>query len=103
MGYWRFIVSEIDTLIDAEDTKTSHVEALEWFKERLEEKLMRGVRLELHGEQFGKWTVVSPAENLNRKTRWICRCECGKERKVLTENLMNGLSNSCGCAGRRAR
>jgi hypothetical protein len=62
---------------------------------------MRGSRLNLLGQLFGKWRVIAIAPNLNRKTRWHCMCACGTERDVLTENLMNGLTSSCGCGGRR--
>src|SRR5699024_196556 len=31
----------------------------------------------------------------------VCECECGNERKVLKENLTQGLSLSCGCRRRR--
>jgi hypothetical protein len=63
--------------------------------------MTRGIRRNLRGRLFGKWKVLEEADNLGRKTRWRCVCSCGTERVVLTENLMNGLSNSCGCQGRR--
>jgi hypothetical protein len=45
------------------------------------------------GEKFDKWTVIE-----YRPTgRFLCRCDCGAERVVLTTSLMSGKSKSCGC------
>jgi len=62
---------------------------------------MRFHPLDLYGEQFGCWVVVSPASPLHRKTRWLCRCRCGTVREVLTTNLRTGFSRSCGCGGKQ--
>jgi hypothetical protein len=61
---------------------------------------MSGKRLNLRKRIFGLWTVIEPAENLGQKTRWLCKCICGTVRPVTTENLVSGLSNSCGCKGK---
>lgn len=53
-------------------------------------------KIDLMGGQFGKWTVIAPAPNSGRQTRWLARCACGKERRVLTSNLRGGTSKSCG-------
>ncbi len=52
------------------------------------------------GQKFGRWEVLSKAENLRDRTRWFCRCACGTERKVKTDTLKSGTSKSCGCIGR---
>lgn len=39
----------------------------------------------------GGWNTTS--------ARWLCRCECGKEKVVLGSNLLNGSTKSCGSAG----
>ena len=54
----------------------------------------------LIGMKFGKLTVISRAENTKSgKTRWICRCDCGrfKEKPVASYALMSGGTTSCGC------
>lgn len=59
---------------------------------------MRGCkRLNLKGQQFGKLTVLAPAENVGRHTAWRCRCECGNELDVMTYALRSGSKVSCGC------
>ena len=54
-------------------------------------------RLELTGQRFGKLTVLAPAENIRKRTAWLCRCDCGQETVVTTARLRNGLRTSCGC------
>lgn len=62
-------------------------------------------RLDLTGQAFGRWTVVAQAPCAHEpgghtQTRWLCRCECGTERAVATNNLRSGISTSCGCRNR---
>lgn len=54
-------------------------------------------KLDLTGQQFGKLTVVGPAENIGSRTAWLCRCECGNEVVVRTIRLRGGRTISCGC------
>ena len=56
-------------------------------------------KLDLTGQQFGKLTVLHPAENIGRRTAWVCRCSCGNETVVKTVHLRNGHVTSCGCVG----
>src|SRR5712664_2744145 len=61
---------------------------------------------ELTGETFGRWTVLNRAPNRQQPgngyvTYWLCRCECGTEREVSTQNLTH-KSRSCGCRNREA-
>ena len=58
--------------------------------------------IDLKGRQFGRWTVIERgntyvAPNGGRKTTWLCRCECGKEKEVDSQALRRGSSASCGC------
>lgn len=50
-------------------------------------------RIDLTGQAFGRWTVVSYAGN----KRWECLCECGRRKAVHASNLKSGASRSCGC------
>jgi hypothetical protein len=50
--------------------------------------------IDLSGQSFGNWTVLSYAGSY----RWLCRCACGIERAVLSKSLKNGRSTSCGCS-----
>ncbi len=60
-----------------------------------------GRAIDLTGRTFGRWTVISRAENSHGDaTRWACRCECGNERTVLGAYLRRRQSRSCGCLQR---
>lgn len=59
-------------------------------------------RHDLQGKLFGLWTVASFSHtDKNKCSWWICRCQCGTERKVISRNLVHGLTKSCGCENRR--
>jgi len=58
---------------------------------------------DLRGQRFGGWRVLTRVLRADRKIHWRCRCDCGQERDVNTENLTSGRSKSCGCVGRAAR
>ena len=49
------------------------------------------------GERFGMLLAMKRAENHGKKTRWECKCDCGKIVFVETHNLTSGASQSCGC------
>src|SRR5688500_5026853 len=50
-------------------------------------------KYELKGEHFGHWTVLEGRGNGS----WLCRCACGTEKVVRTNNLIRGATESCGC------
>lgn len=54
-------------------------------------------RLELTDWQFGKLTVLHPADNIAERTAWVCQCECGRKIVVTTRSLRSGHTKSCGC------
>lgn len=63
-----------------------------------------GKRRELKGQKFGRLTVICEYTKNNRAKNdkniyWICKCECGSEKKVITTStkLINGHTKSCGC------
>lgn len=57
-----------------------------------------GTKLELIGKKFGKLTVIKFFDTTkHNKTRWWCRCDCGKELPVIGSLLVNGNTKSCNC------
>lgn len=54
--------------------------------------------IDITGQVFHKWTVLSKSDerSANGNIRWLCRCECGIERLVDSAALRNGTSMSCG-------
>ncbi len=60
----------------------------------------RAKRLDLTGQEFGRLTVVEPAEDTDGCAMWRCRCECGNEIAVRGDYLRSGHVMSCGCMRR---
>lgn len=49
-------------------------------------------------DRYGRLTVTAHAGKDHRnKHLWLCKCECGKEKIVVSDNLSSGKSKSCGC------
>lgn len=53
--------------------------------------------IDLTGQRFGRLTVLQKAKTDGRITRWLCRCDCGNEKVVRRDHLLNGNASSCGC------
>ena len=56
--------------------------------------------IDLTGQRFGKLTVLSRAETQNKRTRWLCECDCGNSCVVRADALRSDKTISCGCAQR---
>lgn len=53
---------------------------------------------DLTGKKFGHLLVVAPAENdVSGKSKYLCKCDCGKFKTIVGGSLSRGLSKSCGC------
>ena len=52
-------------------------------------------RTDLTGQKFGKWTVLKRVEDKNYDHRWLCKCECGKEKELFGKHLKSGVSKGC--------
>lgn len=60
------------------------------------------MKLEIIGERFGRLTTkegvdphVTPSGHKTR--RYLCACDCGKDKVVLQNALRSGATQSCGC------
>lgn len=54
-------------------------------------------RIDLAGKRIGKWMVTEYTLVKNKKTYWLCICDCGNKKYVTSQYLRNGDSKSCGC------
>ena len=59
--------------------------------------------IDLTGQKFNKLLVIAKAPsrmqpNGNRKTQWLCQCDCGNKTIVNSYDLRKGDTKSCGCA-----
>lgn len=61
---------------------------------------------DLTGRVFGKLTVIgfvfknerqANGTAGRRRTDWLCRCECGTEKRINGQSLKRGKTKSCGC------
>ena len=54
--------------------------------------------IDLTGQRFGRLTVLKYAHSdKQRKSHWLCRCDCGKQVVVSTYRLRSNTTRSCGC------
>jgi hypothetical protein len=56
------------------------------------------------GEKFDRWEIINDSHTTqyfgknNRPVRcYLCKCDCGKEKLVRGDYLLQGTSKSCGC------
>ncbi len=49
--------------------------------------------LDISKRKFGK---LKPIEYVGDK-KWICKCDCGNSKEILSANLVNNSTISCGC------
>lgn len=48
---------------------------------------------DISGRKFGKLTAIEYVGS----SKWLCRCDCGKEKIIPGGNLIQGHTTSCGC------
>lgn len=54
--------------------------------------------IDLTGQRFGRLVVVKRVDHEKKgQARWLCRCDCGKEKVVQSYDLRSGNTQSCGC------
>lgn len=62
-----------------------------------------GKKLDLSNKLFGRLTAVSEhgyTSGNKKRILWLCKCACGKDSVVTSENLRSGNTQSCGCLSR---
>jgi len=52
---------------------------------------------DLTGRRFGRLIVIKRGPNEGNKTIWICKCDCGTIRSMISDALLQNKSKSCGC------
>lgn len=56
------------------------------------------------GMVYGKLTVIKRAENSKFNTAiWLCKCDCGNEKKANANTLRNGKTKCCGCSRKNGK
>ena len=52
---------------------------------------------DLTDRRFGRLVVSYRVSNINGRTAWLCKCDCGSEKVVTGISLTSGRTKSCGC------
>jgi hypothetical protein len=54
--------------------------------------------IDLTGKRFGRLTCIRRVgRDAQRRSLWLCECECGNQRVILLSSLTGGKTKSCGC------
>ena len=66
------------------------------------EYIRKAKQLDLIGKRFGRLVVIDKAEdyfspNGERRSQWLCKCDCGNECLATGHSLVQKLRTSCGC------
>ena len=58
---------------------------------------------DITGERFGKLVAVkNVGVNKHKRALWLCKCDCGNECVVTSQELNKGDTQSCGCLHKEA-
>ena len=50
------------------------------------------------GQKFGILTAIAPdGKDAQGRVFWMCRCDCGNEKRVRSAHLRSGAVTGCGC------
>jgi len=54
--------------------------------------------IDLTNQKFGKLTVIKfLGDDEYGNKQWLCKCDCGVEKSILSGSFKRGLTKSCGC------
>lgn len=59
--------------------------------------------INLLGQRYGRLVVIEQAPNIEKRTAWKCKCDCGKEIITTGNSLRRGDTKSCGCLNNELR
>lgn len=59
--------------------------------------------LDLHGYRFVRLMAIEVIKEKGKRTRWLCKCDCGNFKEVVTDYLRSGRTKSCGCLQKESR
>ena len=82
---------------NSQDLGRKHTTSCGCKQEENRKALNDSKRKDLKGMVFGRLLVIEQAPTKKQSTYWLCKCECGKEKEINAQSLMNGDTTSCGC------
>lgn len=60
-------------------------------------------RKDYTGQKFGKLTILKMIYEHYNNTKALCLCDCGNEKIIDMQNILNGHTQSCGCYEQESR
>lgn len=103
----KYIVEGKGTFIIAKELGFKNSQNVAYYLEKFGIPIRRerqSSRKDLKEQRFGDLLVIDYAYYLNRRTYWLCRCNCGEEVVIASRDLVRKDSKSrktCGCRGYR--
>ena len=64
------------------------------------DRIKQSLFKDLTGRRYGRLTVIKRSSKKGKGTYWLCKCDCGNEKEILSQHLQRGLIRSCGCLRR---
>lgn len=55
------------------------------------------VKINLIGRHFDRLKVIKELPSTSGNSYWLCECKCGNTCRVRGQNLIKGITKSCGC------
>lgn len=59
--------------------------------------MRKGVSKYKAGMKFNFLTLVKNVTKDGKSVKWLCRCDCGKEKEIFLTSVSSGSTKSCGC------
>ena len=59
--------------------------------------------IDLTGQRFERLVVLEREGTRNKRTTWLCQCDCGKAHITTTSYLRSDAAHSCGCLLKETR
>jgi len=55
---------------------------------------------DITNNRYGRLVVIKLDSIKNRKSYWLCKCDCGTEKVIYSCDFKSGRTRSCGCLNR---
>ena len=95
--YWKCKCSCGNKIIvRADSLKNGHTKSCGHYQREVVSKLSTK---DLMGKIFGRLIVIGKDHTDKRSGRvyWLCKCDCGNFKAIMSQSLINGSTHSCSC------